>query len=215
MNNTAYKNRFNAEHYDRISVNVPKGFKDTIKQCAGQNSLSVNEYIYRLICADIDSDGHSRLAVKNHFGQDQIEILNKMQVAKKYHDMIDSLSVDDAGYHITLKQGFINDVTGNRTLETDTMKQMRTMITKSHKVRTDDLTEGLDAVTVEQLQKWQIPRKYYCMIEFIETSKTDGHTIKLKPEYINTFTNSSVIHVDKANTFKSVMKYCTVRTNRE
>lgn len=215
MTNTEYKNRYYSEHYDRIIVSVPKGFKDTVKQCAGQNSLSLNEYIYRLICADIDSEGHSRLATVNHFGQDQIDILNKMQVARKYHDMIDSLSVDDAGYHITLKHGFINDVTGNRTLEADTMKQMRTLITKSHKVRTDDLTDGLDAVTVEQLQKWQIPRKYYTMIDYIETSRTEGHTIVLKGEYINTLTSSKVIHVDKANIFKSIMKYCTVRPKVE
>ena len=207
MNKTEYKNRYYSEHYDRIIVSVPKGFKEQVKNLASENNVSVNEYIYRLICSDLDQSGHSRTAQQNILGQDQKDILKKMQVASKYYEMIDSVVVDDAGYHIQLKQGCINDVTGNRTLQTVTMKQMRDLITKTHKVRTEELIEGLDAVTVEQLQKWQIPRKYYRMIDSIQTTKTEGHTINLKDGFINDHTGSSVIHVDKTNVFKAIMKY--------
>lgn len=112
MGSTAYKNRFNEEHYDRINFSLPKGFKDKVKACAVQNGVSVNEYLFRLLCADMDESGQSRLAVKNQFGDKEKDILKKMQVASKYYDMIAGVCVDDAGYHIQLKQGFINDQTG-------------------------------------------------------------------------------------------------------
>lgn len=207
MGSTAYKNRFNEEHYDRINFSLPKGFKDKVKACAVQNGVSVNEYLFRLLCADMDESGNSRLAVKNQFGEKEKDILKKMQVASKYYDMIAGVCVDDAGYHIQLKQGFINDQTGNRTLEAVTMKEIRLMITKSHKVRSDELIEGLDAVTVEQLRKWQIPKKYYCMIESIDASRETGYSIILKQGFFNDYVGSTVIQVDKANTFKSIMKY--------
>lgn len=47
---------------------------------------------------------------------------------------------------------------------------------------------------------------YYEMIESISTSKTDGHTVVLKPEYTNDFSKGRNIHVDKANEFRSLMK---------
>ena len=40
------------------------------------------------------------------------------------------------------------------------------------------------------------------MIESISTSKSDGYTITLKPLYTNDFTNSRIIHVEKANTLQ-------------
>lgn len=40
-----YKNDFARENYDRISLMVPKGRKEVIKQIAKANGQSVNEFI--------------------------------------------------------------------------------------------------------------------------------------------------------------------------
>ena len=40
-----YQNEYNREKYDRISLMVPKGRKDVIKETAKANGQSVNEFI--------------------------------------------------------------------------------------------------------------------------------------------------------------------------
>lgn len=87
------------------------------------------------------------------------------------------------------------------------MHEIRLMITKSHPVRTGKLIDGLDEETVEQLKKWQTPRKYYCMIQSVSTSKIDSHTIALKGGYINDYSKSEIIRADKIALFRSIMKY--------
>lgn len=42
MDRTAYKNQFNADHYERINFSVPKGMKDIIKTLAADKGMSVN-----------------------------------------------------------------------------------------------------------------------------------------------------------------------------
>ena len=34
------KNRWNAEHYDRITVLLPKGYKDKLKEAAGSGGVT-------------------------------------------------------------------------------------------------------------------------------------------------------------------------------
>lgn len=52
--NTAYKNRYNMENYDRIALIVPKGLKQVIKAHANaKGETSINAYINALIQADI------------------------------------------------------------------------------------------------------------------------------------------------------------------
>ena len=41
-------------HYDRFEVVVPKGYKEKIKAAAASHNMSMNEYIYMLVCADIE-----------------------------------------------------------------------------------------------------------------------------------------------------------------
>ena len=48
------------ERYDRISVLVPKGKKDIIKECAAANGESVNEYIGRAIDERMTRNGESK-----------------------------------------------------------------------------------------------------------------------------------------------------------
>lgn len=44
------------------------------------------------------------------------------------------------------------------------------------------------------LEKWQVPRKYYDMIEDLSHTKEEGYFIYLKPGYVNDVTGSRNIH---------------------
>ena len=179
MNRTDYQAQFTRDHYDRLSLYLPKGMKEKVRSAADQCHASVNDYITRLIDRDIDEQGNSHLATLSRFGEPERRILQKWQVAAKYYDMMESISEQD-GYYVLLKQGFTNDVTGSRTIHAENLKDIRIMITKSHPVRTGQLVEGVDEVTAEWLRKWQTPRKYYHMIESANFTREDGFTIVLK-----------------------------------
>ncbi len=43
------KNRWNAKNYDRITIVVPKGQKEAIREAAGAAGQSVNAYIYEAV----------------------------------------------------------------------------------------------------------------------------------------------------------------------
>lgn len=45
--------RYVKAHYDRIELNLPKGYKERITAVAEANGESVNAYIKRLIDADL------------------------------------------------------------------------------------------------------------------------------------------------------------------
>lgn len=53
---TRAKNKYNAENYERISLNVPKGDKDKIKAHAESMGESVNGFINRAIENQIAKD---------------------------------------------------------------------------------------------------------------------------------------------------------------
>lgn len=53
FNQIAYQNAYIREKYDRISLTVPKGRRDEIKQRAASSGKSVNEYINGLIDQDL------------------------------------------------------------------------------------------------------------------------------------------------------------------
>ncbi len=52
--NTAYKNKYNLEKYDRINITVNKGDKEKIKERAEALGVSTNTYIKNLIMSDIN-----------------------------------------------------------------------------------------------------------------------------------------------------------------
>lgn len=139
MNRTEYKNRHRKEHYDSILFVFPKGEKDRIKQAASKLEMSVNEYLYALVCDDLVF-GKSRLGEKlnQEFTEEQQALLDKWQVAQKYRDMIQRMHVDTINgmnkhYTIELKKGYINDVTGSRLIQCDKTAELRRIIVKSHK----------------------------------------------------------------------------------
>lgn len=138
MNRTEYKNKHRKEHYDTILFVFPKGGKDQIKAAAGKLNMSVNEYLYSLVCADLAS-GESRLGQKmQEFTEEHQRLLDKWQVAQKYRDMIESMHVEEINgmnkhYTIILKEGYINDVSGGRTIHCDKTAELRKIIMHSHK----------------------------------------------------------------------------------
>ena len=117
---------------------IPKGQKAKIRAVADNMQISVNEYIFMLICADL-RNGESRISQsKQEFTECDAELLDKWQVAQKYREMIESIYVEEINgmnkhYTITLKEGFINDETGSRNICVDKTKDIRRIMPKSHR----------------------------------------------------------------------------------
>ena len=134
MNRTEYKNQFYKEHYDRINLAVPKGERDRIRKAAEALGMSLNEYIYAVICDDIASGVSKFGEKKKGFNEEQQRMLEKWQVPRKYYEMIQDMSyTKDEGYFIYLKEGYVNDVTGSRNIHCEKTSEVRSVIGKSHK----------------------------------------------------------------------------------
>lgn len=134
-----YKHNFMLQHYDRISLYVPKGERESIKAAAENINVSINGYFVMLYLQDMAS-GNSELARRREKGlsEDDIKLLNKWQISVKYRDMIENLSINthsgtDKEYKITLKNGFINDITGSRIIYASNVREIRKLIIKSRK----------------------------------------------------------------------------------
>lgn len=56
FNETAYKNQFNAEKYDRYSLMLPKGTKEQYKAHAEAHGEKLNSFIQRAIRETIERD---------------------------------------------------------------------------------------------------------------------------------------------------------------
>lgn len=138
MSRTEYKNQHRKNSYDRIDLIVPKGVKEKVRQAADGAGMSVSEYLYSLVCEDLAS-GESRLVQKMQgFTEEHRRLLDKWQVAQKYRDMIEGMHVEEINgmnkhYTIILKEGYVNDVTGSRSIHCDKTAELRKIITHSHK----------------------------------------------------------------------------------
>ena len=98
MSRTDYKNDFRKEKYDRLELTLPQGTKDRLKEVSAIIGISVNEYVNRLIKADIEKD---------HKPEDMVTMLQRWEVQRKYHPMIqDATFLPTTGYYIKLKKGF-------------------------------------------------------------------------------------------------------------
>lgn len=123
MNRTEYKNEYYKEHYDRINLALPKGL-----------GMSINEYLYALVRDDLATDESKFGKKRQGFNTEQQRMLEKWQVPKKYYDMIEDISYSkEAGYFIYLKKGYVNDVTGCRSIHCEKTSEVRSLIVKSHK----------------------------------------------------------------------------------
>ena len=57
---TAYKNKYQAEKYDRIALQVKKGDKEKIRSHAEENSESLNGFVNRAIDETIERDNEKQ-----------------------------------------------------------------------------------------------------------------------------------------------------------
>ena len=57
----AYINQYNAQKYDRVTVMLPHGEKEALKEHAAANGESVNAFINRAIQEAMERDKESRL----------------------------------------------------------------------------------------------------------------------------------------------------------
>lgn len=88
MNRTAYKNQFNADHYERINFSVPKGMKSVIKGLAADKGMSMNKYFLYLI------------------SKDQESLFDNMQLAEKSREKILTINGNTHdGYDVVFKDG--------------------------------------------------------------------------------------------------------------
>ena len=96
--------------------------------------MSVNEYLYALVCDDLAA-GESRLVKKKQgFSEKQKRMMEKWQIPRKYYEMIQDLSyTKEEGYFIYLKPGYINDITGSRNIHCEKTVEVRRIIGKTHK----------------------------------------------------------------------------------
>lgn len=133
MNNrNDYKNNHIREHYDRINLTIPKGKKALLKEVAGDLDMSVNEYIYALICKDT-ATGKSQLKKRKCLTEEQIMQLDRWQIPAMYRQMIESFSGNKKdGYVIKLKQGYINDEAAGNLITVRTTHELRKIISKTH-----------------------------------------------------------------------------------
>lgn len=88
MNRTEYKNKHRTEHYDRVELAIPKGFKEIIKGLAADKGMSVNSYLVDLII------------------KDQEGMFDTMQIAEKNRQQILSITGNmHDGYNVLFVDG--------------------------------------------------------------------------------------------------------------
>lgn len=101
MNRTAYKNSFNKKHYERISLSVPKGMKDVIKELALQKNLTMNAYLLSLVIKDQEGMFDTmQIAEKNR--------QHIMQIKGNMHDGYDVTFMDGHTGHCRTKKDVRN-----------------------------------------------------------------------------------------------------------
>ena len=152
MSRTDYKNDYRKAKYDRLELALPPGTKDKLKEISSIIGISVNDYVSRLIKADIEKD---------HKPEDMVTMLKRWEVKEKYHPMIQEASLlPTAGYYIKLKKGFINDHFGSDEILCSTTRELRHVMQFTHPIRSAEEMCGFDSKTYEQLLRWQVQKKY-------------------------------------------------------
>lgn len=114
MNRTEYKNKFNAEHYERINFSVPKGMKQIIKDLASDKGMSMNKYFLYLV------------------NKDQEGMFDNMQLAEKSKKKILTIKGNTHdGYDVYFRDG--------RIIHCRTKRDVRTCLAQDNKSLTQDI----------------------------------------------------------------------------
>lgn len=164
---TTAKNAHKKANYDRLEIILPLGWKDRIKEISSTMGISVNDYVGRLIKADLEQD---------HKTDDMVTMLLKWEVKEKYHPMIQDASyLPASGYYIRLKHGFINDHVDSDEILCRTIKELRHIMQYTHPIRTSEELGDFDSKTYEQLLRWQVPK-----IHFQDIAAVGNHQIIFK-----------------------------------
>lgn len=65
--------------------------------------------------------------------------------------------------------------------------------------------QGFNEEQRQMLEKWQVPRKYYEMIQDLSYTKEEGYFIYLKPGFVNDETGSRNIHCEKTSEVRKII----------
>ena len=65
--------------------------------------------------------------------------------------------------------------------------------------------QGFSEEQEQMLEKWQVPRKYYEMIEDLSYTKDEGYFIYLKKGYVNDVTGSRNIYCEKTSEVRRII----------
>lgn len=215
MSRSEYLNQYTKDHYDRINLAIPKGYKERIKAKADELGVGLSEYIFTLICNDLEGVSKEIKEQKQGFSDEDKALLDKWQVRPLYYDMIANVSLAKGDYYIQLKPGYINDVTQSRELHAKTSHEMRILITKSHQlgktirkqmIKPEPAAEWLTDEDIDRLEKWQVPRKYYPAIKSIE-GVNGTYTLILTDDYINDTTGENRVEFKTVSELRQIMKY--------
>lgn len=113
MDRTAYKNRFNADRYERINFSVPKGMKQVIKDLAANQGMSMNKYFLFLV------------------HKDQEGLFDNMQLAEKSREKLLTIKGNTHdGYDVIFKDG--------RTVHCRTKLEIRKYLAQDNKSLAQD-----------------------------------------------------------------------------
>lgn len=150
---SSYINQKKKSLYDRLELLLPPGTKDQLKEVSSTLGISVNDYVGRLIKADLKQD---------HIHQDMTSMLLKWGIMEKYHPMIQDASfLPTTGYYIKLKKGFTNDQFNSDEILCSTVRELRHIMQLTHPIRNPEEMCGFDSKTYEQLLRWQVPKCYF------------------------------------------------------
>ena len=113
-NRTVYKNDWQKEHTDRISLAVPKGRKEELQEYAQQHGESLNGFIKRAISKTLELDGAMDL-LKKRAADCNISV----QEAQEKEALMQAVKLIDSkipGFKDLYDSGQIPDVIARRTM---------------------------------------------------------------------------------------------------
>jgi len=206
---------YKRQKYDNVYVRLPKGYLDVLKAKADSLGMSVNAFTTQLIVNEINGTTTNLTEQRTGFNEEQRAFLKKIQVPKKYFDMVEDCGKAGGMYCITLKVGFVNDITGNRYIQTKTTHDLRMILNKSHKVGEDikrlviekkKVPDWLSDADIKQLERWQVPGKYWSMIKNIRVSGNE-YNISLLDGFINDLTGQGIVIFKNVQELRKIIKY--------